>query len=92
MKPAKTQHVRTGAHTHRQYVDQHASSTATLASIKPAILAFFHLSEDAGQPAGKVYTFSHAGTPLTDQSVTLGSLAEGGHELKLDLVEQFEQG
>lgn len=59
---------------------------------KPKILAFFELTESSGQQGGKVYTFAMSGTPLTDLSVTLGTLAAGKHELKLDLIEQLEQG
>jgi hypothetical protein len=29
---------------------------------------------------------------LSDLNVTLGTLAKGHHELKLDLLERFEQG
>jgi len=74
--------------SHRPFIDPHALASATLASVKPAVLAFFGLVEGAG----KVYTFAAAGVPLTDQSVTLGHLADGKHELKLDLVEQLVQG
>ncbi|MBI3528639.1 MAG: hypothetical protein HY067_11795 [Betaproteobacteria bacterium] len=76
----------------RRYEDPHASVNETLSSIKPKVLDFFGLSETPGQQGGKVYTFALGGTPLTDPSVTLGRLAEGRHELKLDLIEQLEQG
>lgn len=76
----------------RQYVDPHASLSATLSDVKPRVLEFFQLTETPGQPGGKVYTFALGTTPLTDLSATLGSLAEGKHELSLSLIEQLEQG
>ena len=72
----------------KHYVDPHASATATLAQVKPKVLAFFGLKETPE----KVYVFSQDGTPITDLSITLGQLAHGKHELKLDLVEQLVQG
>ncbi len=73
---------------HRQFVDDGALPTETLAELKPRVLDFFTLSEQGG----KTYTFSHDDVPLTNMSETLGKLAAGKHELKLKLVEQFEQG
>ena len=34
----------------------------------------------------------HDGVELADLSQTLGQLSTDGHEIKLDLLEQFEQG
>jgi len=76
----------------RQYVEPDESFATTLGEVKPKVLAFFQLTETSGQQGGKVYTFAMGGTPLTDLSVTLESLAAGKHELKLDLIEQLEQG
>ena len=42
--------------------------------------------------ASKTYFFAHDGVVQTDLSLTLGTLAEGKEELKLDLIERFEQG
>jgi hypothetical protein len=77
---------------HRPFVDDGAPRTETLAELKPRVLEFFKLTEGGGQHGGKIYTFAHAGKPLTDLSATLGHIAEVSNELKLDLVEQFEQG
>lgn len=76
----------------RQYVDPHAALSETLSDVKPKVLDFFKLTETPGQPGGKVYTFALGTTPLTDLSATLGSLADGKHELSLSLIEQLEQG
>lgn len=76
----------------KHYVDPHASASATLAQEKPKVLDFFGLKETPDQAGGKIYVFSHDGKPITDLSVTLGHLAAGKHELKLDLVEQLVQG
>lgn len=73
---------------HRPFVDDGALPTETLAELKPKVLEFFTLSEQGG----KTYTFSRDDTPLTNMSETLAQLASGKHELKLKLVEQFEQG
>lgn len=75
-----------GAKQH--YVDPHAPVTAALAVEKPKVLNFFGLKETAD----KIYVFSQDGKPITNLSVTLGELAQGKHELKLDLVEQLVQG
>jgi hypothetical protein len=72
----------------KHYVDPHASTAASLAQEKPKVLNFFSLKETPE----KIYVFSQDGTPITNLSVTLGQLAQGKHELKLDLVEQLVQG
>jgi hypothetical protein len=80
-------HVRYLA-AHRPFVDDGASRNETLASLKPRVLDFFKLSEESG----KTYTFMLGDKALTNLSTTLGELAEGKNELKLDLDEQYEQG
>lgn len=72
----------------KHYLDPHAPVTATLVVEKPKVLDFFGLKETAD----KVYVFSQDGKPITNLSVTLGDLAQGKHELKLDLIEQLVQG
>lgn len=72
----------------KHYLDPDASVTATLPQEKPKVLDFFGLKETPD----KVYVFSQDGKPITNLSVTLGDLAHGKHELKLDLVEQLVQG
>lgn len=73
-------------------VEEHASSSDTLAGIKPRVLQFFELAEGAAGGGTKTYQFALEGVVLTDLSATLGSLAQGKHEIKLDLVERYEQG
>jgi hypothetical protein len=79
-----------GAHKH--YVDLHAKVDETLATLKHHVLGFFGLVEGAVNNGTKVYTFAHDDIELTNLSQTLGQLANGKHEVKLDLLEQFEQG
>jgi len=74
--------------SHRPFIDDGASRNETLAELKPRVLDFFKLAESDG----KTYSFVLHHDPLTDMSKSLGQLAEGRHELKLKLVEQFEQG
>lgn len=71
------------------FIEPHAREDETLITFKPRVLSFFHLMEGNG---GKVYTLAVEGTAVTDLGKTLGQLAAGKHELKLDLLEQFEQG
>ena len=74
------------------FVDPKARATETLSAFKPRVLAFFKLVEGDVEGGTKVYTFAVDGTAVTDLEVTLGKLAAGKHELKLDLLEQFKQG
>ena len=53
------------------------------------IFEYKAMSADGGT---KVYVFSLDGNVLTDLNATLGALAKGHGELKLDLLERFEQG
>lgn len=76
----------------KPYIDPDASPAASLGSVKPAVLDFFKLVETPNQAGGKVYFFSMDTKLITDLSVTLGALAHGKHELKLDLIEQLVQG
>lgn len=56
------------------------------------MLEFFGLVEGSVEGGTKTYHFALDGIVLTDPGATLGSLAQGKHELKLDLIERFEQG
>ncbi len=76
----------------KHYIDQHAAENETLASLKSPVLAFFGLAEGTVEGGTKTYEFSKDGVIENNLQVTLGSLAQGKHELKLDLVERFEQG
>lgn len=76
----------------KRYVDEKARQEETLSALKPSVLKFFELTEGNVDGGTKSYFFSMGGDVLTDLSVTLGSLAHGKHELKLDLIERFEQG
>jgi hypothetical protein len=76
----------------RQYVDPQAPATETAATLKSKALRFFGLVDGSGQPGGKVYTLSKGTVPVTDLNLSLQQLADGKHELKLDLLEQLEQG
>ena len=77
---------------HKPFVDSHAQLDETLAALKQRVLSFFGLVEGAVENGTKVYAFAHDGVELTNLSQTLGQLATEGHEIKLDLLEQFEQG
>lgn len=77
---------------HKPFVDPHAKLDETLAALKHRVLEFFNLVEGAVENGTKVYVFTHDGVELTNLSQTLGQLAIEGHEIKLDLLEQFEQG
>lgn len=77
---------------HKPYVDSHAKPSETLATLKQQVLSFFGLTEGSVDNGTKVYVFAHDGVELTNLSQTLGQLATEGHEMKLDLLEQFEQG
>ena len=74
------------------FLDPKAERTETLAALKPRVLTFFHLVEGPVDGGVKSYIFAHDQTELKDMSVTLGSLAGERHELKLNLIERFEQG
>lgn len=76
----------------KPFDDPHARVDEPLTDLKPRVLSFFKLSEGAVDGGNKTYHFSHNNKTLTDLSVTLGSLADGKHELKLDLIERFDQG
>lgn len=76
----------------KPFVDPKADPGETLTSLKPRVLAEFKLSEGAVNGGTKVYFFALDGVTLTDLNVTLEVLAHGKHELKLDLLERFEQG
>lgn len=76
----------------KPYIDAHAKSDETLAALKQQVLSFFGLVEGSVENGTKVYVFSHDGVELTNLSQTLGQLSSEGHEIKLDLLEQFEQG
>jgi hypothetical protein len=74
------------------FVDPKANPGETLAGLKPRVLTEFKLTEGAANGGTKTYLFAHDGVTLTDANVTLETLAGGKHELKLDLLERFEQG
>lgn len=76
----------------KPYIDAHAKPDETLATLKLKVLSFFKLSESSADNGTKVYAFSHDGIELTNLSLTLGQLVIEGPEIKLDLLEQFEQG
>lgn len=76
----------------KPYEDPKASKNDTLAAIKPNVLIFFKLKEGPVEGGTKTYLFAHNSVVQTDPSLTLGKLAEGKEELKLDLIERFEQG
>lgn len=76
----------------RPFEDPKASAKETLAQLKPRVLDFFNLKEGPVDGGTKVYVFAMDGVVLTDPNVTLGALAEGRHDVKLDLLERFEQG
>lgn len=63
-----------------------------LNDFKPTVLQFFGLAEGAANGGTKVYNFALNGIVQTDLQSTLGGLAASKHELKLDLIEQFQQG
>ncbi len=69
-----------------------APGAATLEQEKPAVLDFFKLKERPVEGGTKTYLFSRDNVVITDLNQTLGSLAHGHHELKLDLLERYEQG
>lgn len=64
----------------------------TLAELKPRVLDFFKLKEGPANGGTKFYVFTLDDVVLTDLNARLGTLAKGHHELKLDLLERFEQG
>lgn len=76
----------------KPFIDEHAKSDETLAALKQRVLSFFGLVEGSVENGTKVYVFSHNSVELTNLSQTLGQLATEDHEIKLDLLEQFEQG
>lgn len=73
-------------------VDEHAQKDESLAVIKPSVLQFFGLAEGSIDGGTKTYHFALDGNVLSNLGETLGSLADGKHELKIDLIERFEQG
>ncbi len=75
----------------RPFVDR-VDPLVTLKDFKPTVLAFFELVEGNVDGGTKVYNFILNGIVQTDLDVTLGALAVGEHELKLDFVEQLIQG
>lgn len=77
---------------HKPFVDSHAKLDETLAALKHRVLEFFGLVEGSVENGTKVYVFTHDSVELTNLSQTLVQLATEGHEIKLDLLEQFEQG
>lgn len=76
----------------QRFIDPHAEQKETLTSLKPRVLDFFSLVEGTADGGTKTYYFSLDGITQTDLGATLGTLAEGKHELTLDLLERFEQG
>lgn len=76
----------------KPFIAQHVSREETLSVLKPRVLEFFGLVEGSSGGGTKTYSFALNGILQTNLMVTLGSLAEGRHELKLDLIERFEQG
>lgn len=75
----------------RPFVDK-VDHQVTLNDFKPTVLTFFNLVEGGVDGGNKVYSFALNGIVQTNTNVTLSLLAEGKHELKLDLIEQFIQG
>lgn len=76
----------------RPFEDTRADARETLAQLKPRVLEFFRLKEGEANGGTKVYEFAQNGVVLADLSQTLGSLADKHHDLKLDLLERFQQG
>lgn len=76
----------------RPFEEPKAPAGETLAQEKPTVLEFFKLKEGPVEGGIKTYLFSQDGVIVTDLNQTLGTLAQGHHELKLDLLERFEQG
>ena len=76
----------------RPFEDPKAPAKEALTELKPRVLDFFKLKEGPVDGGTKVYEFAMDGVVLSDLSVTLGALAKGHHDLKLDLLERFEQG
>jgi hypothetical protein len=72
----------------KHFVDSQASEDESLDALKPRVLDFFNLVEDGE----KSYQFVLDGIVQTNLSETLGSLAEGKHELEFNLVEVLNQG
>lgn len=74
------------------FVDTHASMEETLAQLKPRVLSFFGLSEGAVDGGTKSYSFALDNVIQTNLEAKLGVLADSHPNLKLDLIERFEQG
>jgi hypothetical protein len=74
------------------FEDPRAPTKENLTELKPRVLDFFKLKEGPVNGGTKVYEFAMDGVVLVDPSVTLEALAKGHHEVKLDLLERFEQG
>lgn len=76
----------------KPYVDPKARLTETLGALKPVVLKHFGLVEGPVDGGRKEYAFSAHGVIQSDMAKTLGSLAQGKHQLELKLLEQFVQG
>lgn len=76
----------------KPFVDAHASMEETLAQLKPRALSFFGLSEGTVDGGTKSYSFALDSAIQTNLDVELGALAGSHADLKLDLIERFEQG
>ena len=76
----------------RAFEEPKASAAETLAELKPGVLDFFKLKEGPVDGGVKVYEFALDGIVLANLNETLEDLAKGRDELKLDLLERFEQG
>jgi len=76
----------------KPFVDPRAPRNETLGALKPRVLDFFGLVEGSTGGGTKSYHFALNGIVQTNLATELGSLAHGEHELKLDLIERFEQG
>lgn len=76
----------------KQFVAPQARQEETLSALKPLVLGFFELVEGSVEGGTKTYQFALEGIVQTNLEATLGSLANGKHEIKLDLIERFEQG
>jgi hypothetical protein len=77
----------------KPFVQESASATETVSTLKAAVLNAFGLTE--GQSAdGKTYTYTlfHGKTPLENPNQTLGEIAGERHELELKLSQQVTQG
>lgn len=76
----------------KRFVEPQAQPEESLATLKIRVLDFFELAEGGVEGGTKTYQLALDGIVQTNLGATLGSLADGKHELKLDLIELFEQG